>query len=590
MWEKNKSRNASGLPLISAGGDLARALRTRLDVHLDDLERHAATRTRKRLRHASFIFTILFLALTMRLFQLTTGSDEQAVARALHPSAPTSTAQRPAIYDRNGTVLATHIATHTLGADPRMIADAERATQALVEILPALNKTRTRRLLATNRHYVELKRGLTPRQYKAVLSLGNPALLMHRDEKRVYPHGSLVAHIVGYASSDNRGLAGLELAYDHDALPVNMGEVVRTTIDIGVQYAVRSELLKAMHKYRAIGGAAIVMDVHNGDILAMVSLPDFDANHPTATPEQNRFNRVVQGTYELGSIFKIFTAAMVLQAGTVTTDQLFQTTTPLQFGKYFIRDMRPKKKPLTVHEIIVHSSNVGAGQLAMSVGPETHRHFWTQLGLLDAPLFELPETAAPQRPERWGDIYRATMSYGHGISISPLQAVAAGATMVNGGIYYTPRLMEDGAPVGTRVIDQTISYQVQEMMRAVVTQGTARKANAKGYGVMGKTGTAEKQHNGGYAKKNKNITSFLGAFPAHEPRFAFLVTLDEPQPLASDYNHAEAGWNAAPVGGEIVKRIAPLLDIYPQYASVETDAANDAHDTQAAVYYEGEGL
>lgn len=573
MWWNKTSHSASSLPLIGAGGDLVRQMRTNLDVHLDDLERHAVERTRKRLHHGVILFGALFLVLGGRLFHLTTGSDGQAVSRALHT--PKQTLNRPIIFDRKGITLATHISTYTLGADARMVGDADSVTTALALIMPNLNAVRARRLLATNSHYIELKHGLTPRQYKAVLSLGNPALKMHKDEKRVYPHGSLVSHIVGFTSSDKQGLAGLELAYDREYLPTDLGtdsgEGLHTTIDLGVQYAVRHELLAGIKKYQAIGGSAIVMDVHTGDVLAMVSLPDFDANHPTATPEKNRFNRVVQGTYELGSIFKIFTAAMVLESGAVTKEQVFQTSTPLQFGKYFIRDTHPQTRPLTVHEIIVHSSNIGSGQLAMSVGREVHKSFWARLGFLDAPLFELPETAAPQTPERWGDVYRATMSYGHGISISPLQAVAAGAAMVNGGIYYAPRLLGGGflggdVPFGVRVISTQTSSQVQNMMRAVVTTGTARKANAKGYGVMGKTGTAEKQRSdntGGYAKENKNITSFLGAFPAHKPAYAFLVTLDEPQPLATDYKHAEAGWNAAPVSAKIVSRIAPLLGIYP---------------------------
>lgn len=564
--------------LMRPGGDLVEHVRTHIGLQLDDLERYATERTRRRLWVIIWSFAFIFAFLGARLAYLTTHAD--TIQQAIKHTPQKQASLRPIITDRQGHLLATHITTYTLGADAFAIKDAESVASELAYILPHINLSRTRRLLATNRRYVELKRGLTPKQYLAVLNLGNPALKFNRDEKRVYPQGALAAHVLGFVSSDMRGLAGLEYAFDQYGLPAPVSASVSApenaplsiTLDIGVQHSVRAEMLAGMKKFKAKAASAIVMDIHTGNVLALVSLPDFDPNHPhisakdkdkQATNDAPHFNRATLGVYELGSIFKVFTAAMAFESGIIKQEDKFETALPLQIGRHIINDFHGQNRPLTVHEIVVHSSNIGAAQLALATPPQTHREFLDRLGLTERADFELPELAHPIMPDYWHDIQRATSAYGHGIAVSLLQALTAGAAMINGGILYRPRLIDDGTPFGVRVISETTSAHMRHIMRDVVTSGTASKANLSGFPILGKTGTADKVARGGY-DSTRSIASFMGAFPAHAPQYAFIVMLDEPQALAETAGMATAGWNVVPIATNIVRRIAPLLDIMPQ--------------------------
>lgn len=555
--------------LIRPGGDLVEHVRPHIGLQLDDLERYATERTRRRLWVIIWSFTFIFAFLGARLAYLTTHTD--TIQQATKHTSQKQASLRPIITDRQGHLLATHITTYTLGADAFAIKDAESVANELAYILPHMNLSRTRRLLATNRRYVELKRGLTPKQYLAVLNLGNPALKFNRDEKRVYPQATLAAHVLGFVSSDMRGLAGLEYAFDQYGLPATKNAPLSITLDIGVQHSVRAEMLAGMKKFKAKAASAIVMDIHTGNVLALVSLPDFDPNHPHISGQAKdkhkthgapHFNRATLGVYELGSIFKIFTAAMAFESGIVKQEDRFETALPLQIGRHIINDFHGQARPLTVHEIVVHSSNIGAAQLALATPPQTHREFLDRLGLTQRADFELPELAHPIMPDYWHDIQRATTAYGHGIAVSLLQALTAGAAMINGGILYRPRLIDDGAPLGVRVISENTSAHMRHIMRAVVTSGTASKANLSGFPILGKTGTADKVARGGY-DSTRSIASFMGAFPAHAPQYAFIVMLDEPQALAETAGMATAGWNVVPIATNIVRRIAPLLDIMP---------------------------
>ena len=325
----------------------------------------------------------------------------------------------------------------------------------------------------------------------------------------------------------------------------------------------RDVLNETIKTFSARAGGALVVDAHNGEILALVSLPDFDANAPMRNGQDSHFNRMTLGVYELGSIFKVFTAAMALDSGMVAAHETFDTAEPLQIGRHEINDLHGEERPLSIEEIIVHSSNIVA-KLALRVPEDVHYDFLQRLGFTDTLDMELPERTAPLTPTRWTDIERATSSYGHGISVTPLHAVMAGAAMVNGGILYQPSLRKVGLPVGERVISAQTSAALRAMMRAVVAAGTGRQANAPGYQVLGKTGSAEKPQAGGY-NKNALVTSFLGAFPARAPRYAMLVMLDEPQATQETHGYNLAGWNAAPAAGEIVRRIAPLLGVLPHF-------------------------
>lgn len=558
------------LPLVPVGNDWAMVLGGRLGRRAGDLAQHAVETTRSRLRLALICFFIVFAVLGGRLVQLTV-LDAAPVKRA--GASHKENRARPTITDRNNVVLATQITTVTLGADAAEIDDGAAMAAQLKALLPRLNEARAARLLSGKARYVTLLSGLTPAQKQDVLAFGNPALKLTQATSRVYPAGEVTAHTVGFASSDLRGLSGLELYLDRlqeeEAL---VGPELKTSLDIRVQHAVRDVLSSKMKEFSARAAGALVVDAHNGEILALVSLPDFDANAPMRNGQDSHFNRMTLGVYELGSIFKIFTAAMALDSGAVTAHETFDTAEPLKIGAHEINDVHGEERPLSVEEIIVHSSNIGSAKLALRVPEEVHYDFLQRLGFTDTLELELPERTAPLTPMRWTDIERATSSYGHGISITPLHAVMAGAAMVNGGILYQPSLRKVGLPVGERVIAAKTSAALRAMMRAVVANGTGRQADAPGYQVVGKTGSAEKPQAGGY-DKNALVTSFLGAFPARAPRYALLVMLDEPQATAETYGYNLAGWNAAPAAGEIVGRIAPLLGVLPYFENPDAQAA-----------------
>jgi cell division protein FtsI (penicillin-binding protein 3) len=571
------------LPVVRAGGDWAAHLAGRDGIVGADLSGHAVEITRRRLRIAIVCFGLVFTLLGARLVHLTAIGTNPAMAQ--RGAGGMSAQLRPMIVDRMGAVLATQMDTTTLAANPREIIDTETLSKQLAATLPDLSASRLVRQLATQSNYVTLKRGLTPAEKRAVLNLGNPALKLTATPRRVYPSGAAAAHLVGFASSDMNGLAGLERRIDGllDAardgeLPENIfvpdenGQpVFETSIDIRVQHGVRDILGQAMQRYKAKSAGAIMVDVHNGEIVALVSLPDFDPNQPTRDGMELHFNQMTLGVYELGSIFKVFTAAMALESDQIGFEQTFDTAEPLQIGSHEINDVHGQARPLTISEIVTHSSNIGAAKLALQVSGEEHLGFLQRLGLTDRIDFDLPETGQPIIPDQWGDIERATVSFGHGLAVTPLHALMAGAAMVNGGVLYAPSLQRVDLPVGQRVISAQSSAHIRAMMRAVVAEGTGRKANVDGYEVIGKTGSAEKPVNGRY-NENALLTSFIGAFPASAPRYALLVMFNEPKGIAATFGHALAGWNAAPTAGEIIRRTAPLLNIMPRRAEADRQA------------------
>ncbi len=549
------------LRVVATGNDWAPFLGGQLGRRPGDLAHAAVEQTRRRLKSAVIVFMLVFVVLGGRLVHLTMVGDEAASHRRV--AAYGQNKLRPIITDRNGVVLATQINLTTLGVKASAVDNAAALAKRLKHIVPKMNVPRAVRLMRGNSAYAVLARGLTPAQRLAVLQLGNPALSLPREPHRVYPTGEVAAHITGFSSSDMRGLAGLELMLDkHAEREGEWPQFFETSVDIRVQHVVRDALLRGMIKFKARGAGAVMMDVHNGEILALVSLPDFDANRPSDAPQETHFNKVSLGVFELGSVFKVFTAAMVMEVGAVASGAVFQTEEPLKFGRYMISDDHGQNRPLTIDEIVTYSSNVGTARLALSISDEAHFSFLKKLGMTERVSFDLPETGAPLLPRRWKAVERATASYGHGISVSLLHSVAAGAAMVNGGVLYTPSLRKISLPTGEQVISAETSHAMRRIMRNVVVNGTGRNAEVAGYGVMGKTGTADKPIAGGYSQ-TKLVTSFLGAFPADAPRFAIHVMFDEPQGIAATHGFAKAGWNAAPIAAAIIRRAAPLLDVFP---------------------------
>jgi len=389
----------------------------------------------------------------------------------------------------------------------------------------------------------------------------------------MYPMGSLAAHALGFTDIDNRGLAGVERYFDKELR--TRQENMALSIDVRVQHVMEHELGLAMKKFSAIGAAGLVMDVNTGEVVAMSSLPSFDPNQPGDIDQDLRFNRTTLGVYEMGSTFKIFTTAMALDAGTVSLQGGYDATNPIRIARFTIRDFHAKKRWLSVPEIFMYSSNIGTVKMALDVGIPGHRNFLTSIGMMKPVAIELSETGAPLTPDRWREINSMTISFGHGLAVSPLHLVAGVSAMVNGGIYRTPTLIRrepTEVSVGKRVITADTSAKMRRLMRLVVENGTGRNAAAPGYLVGGKTGTAEKVSGNGY-KKKALISSFVAAFPMHKPRYVVLVMLDEAKGIKETFGYATGGWVAAPAVGAIVQRVAPVLGLRP---IKDSEAVRDA--------------
>lgn len=514
---------------------------------------------RTRVLVASAVFALCFVLLGLRVVDLTIISGAGAGADASAHLTESFAPRRAGIVDRNGVLLATNLPSQSLFVDPSEVLDADGALDALMQVLPTLDREATARRINAPGRFAWIKRNLTPEQQYAVNRLGLPGFDFKREERRVYPQGALFGHTIGFTDVDNRGLAGLELAAEKQLLGGD--GPLALSLDIRVQNVVQRTLDAAMDRFSAKGAAGVVLDVETGEILSLVSLPAFDPNAGGGKPGDALFNRATLGVYELGSTFKAFTAAMALDYGTTNLTKRFDATKPLQAARFLIRDHHPENRWLTVSEIMVHSSNIGAARMALEVGAKRQRAFLEKLGMLAPVQIELPEIAQPLVPARWNEISTMTISFGHGIAITPLHLTSGFATLVNGGIRHEPTLLKrDGDVPGERVMRTETSRAVRHLLHRVVTDGTGRNAAADGYRVGGKTGTAEKAVDGRYSRKAM-ITTFVGAFPIEAPRYVVLAMLDEPQGTKETHNFATAGWNVAPVVGELITHIGPILGV-----------------------------
>ncbi|MEX0921914.1 MAG: penicillin-binding protein 2 [Rhodovibrionaceae bacterium] len=545
-------------------------------VALEGSAKQSMETGKTRLVIAALIFLFAFAAIGVRLFDLAmlTQGNEPSLADA-SPDAPLETG-RANIVDRNGAILATTLPSSSLYANPRQILDPEAAATLVAGVLPEFSASELTARLGADRSFVWLKRNLTPRQQAEVNALGIPGLYFLREQSRVYPQGALAAHIVGFNNVDNRGIAGLEQSFDD--LLRGSSTPLQLSIDIRVQHVLTRELQAAMQEFQGIGAAGLVMDAKTGEILAMTSLPSFDPGAPGEAPADARFNRATLGVYEVGSVFKIFTTAMALEAGAVSLESGYDTSKPIRIARFTINDFHPKNRWLSLPEIFMYSSNIGSVHMAMDVGTEGQQRFLGELGLLRATSFELPEVGQPMIPSTWREINTMTIAYGHGIAVTPLQVTRAMGAVINGGQLLPATLLKrlPGETVpGRRVMSQTTSAQMRWLTRLVVQHGTGRKADAPGYLVGGKTGTADKLKPSGSYDDDARIASFLAGFPMDDPRYVIFAMVDEPQPTEATHGYATGGWVTAPVVGRVVEQIAPLLGVVPR-ASEEPEVVENA--------------
>ena len=507
------------------------------------------------------LFLLAFVVIGARLVEVAGFKAGDARLARSHGAANTIVA-RADIVDRNGVLLATTLDTPSLFANPKLITDKSDAARKLAAILPELTESEIEARLSADKSFVWLDRRLTPRQENAVNQLGIPGLQFQSEGKRVYPEGNLTAHAVGYVGIDDNGLAGIERSFDQ--VLKHRNQPVQLSLDVRLQYILRSELARQFEEFKASGAAGLIMDVRSGEVLALASLPDFDPADPGAASPAELFNRATLGTYEMGSVLKIFNTAMVLDDGIATLGSTFDATKPLQVGRFVIHDYEPKKRWLSVPEIFEYSSNIGSARMAAEAGADRQRAFFTRIDLLHPPAFELPE-GTPLYPNPWRPINVMTIAFGHGVAISPLQLAAGASAVVNGGIYHAPTIIKRPAGVpanGRRVISATTSADMRRLMRLVVEGGTGKLVGGSGYLIGGKTGTAEKDAAGRY-ETHKLLSSFLGVFPINDPKYLVLVMLDEPHGDRSTSGFATGGMVAAPAVKRIVMRMAPVVGIPP---------------------------
>ena len=535
---------------------------------IEGFRKQALETGRNRLLVTGVVLLLAFAVIGARLVDLTIfkGGGEPKIANIEH--APVPPIERADIVDRNGILLATSLPTASLFVDPGVVLNIREAAEKLIAILPNIDRKELLKKLSSNSRFIWVSRNLTPKQQYNVNRLGLPGFGFQQEEKRVYPHGRLASHMLGLTDVDGRGVSGLEKYFDRT---LRIGEKIKVSLDVRIQGMLHRELSATVSEFRAIGAAGVVLDANSGEVISMVSLPDFDPNNPGDSNSEIAFNRATKGVYEMGSTFKLFTAAMALDSGTVTMDGGYDASKPIRVARYTIRDFHAKNRWLSVPEIIVFSSNIGAARMALDVGTGMQRNYLGRFGLLKPVALELPEIGRPLMPNRWREINTMTISYGHGIAVTPLQVASGVATLVNGGLFVPPTLLKrnNSDEIGTkRVLSANTSEKMRALMRMVVTDGTGRKAAVKGYAVGGKTGSADKLSVRGY-RKNATISSFVGAFPINKPRYVLLIIVDEPKGNIRTSNFSTGGWVAAPAVGKVIQGMAPLLGMVPVWEGVE---------------------
>jgi cell division protein FtsI (penicillin-binding protein 3) len=507
-----------------------------------------------RIKFLYFCLMAAFVLVAGRLVFVVMTGDQVVVSKFYNVD---KNQKRGNIVDRNGVILATDLKAKSLYVSSVLVKDPKVISRKIAEVFTDLSYSEVLdKISKKNRNWILIKRGIAPKEQKIVQSLKMAGLIFDDDLVRVYPQKSILAHIVGYVDLDRKGLSGVEMEYDKLLMS---GEDLQLAMDVRLQDVLSEQLSLGIKKYKAVAASGIIMDVTNGEVLAISSLPSFDPNHQESAKSNEKFNRATYGVYELGSIFKIFTNAIAFEDGLVRMDDVFDVTNPIVYGKYTIKDDHPIKGFASVEEIFAKSSNIGTIEIAKKIGAKRQKVMLGRFGLLSRIKSDFPALSRTIFPKRWREINLYTIAYGHGIAITPLHMAKAVSAMVNGGMLYSPSFAKlDKEPQGERVIKDSTSNVMREMMRNVVENGTGRNADAKGYEVGGKTGTAERAEFGSYSD-HKTIASFVAVFPTSNPKYLIFASFDRP-----DYTFNTGGMVAAPVVKNIVESISPIIGIVPK--------------------------
>jgi cell division protein FtsI (penicillin-binding protein 3) len=520
----------------------------------------------QRLMFGLLVYAGIIAIIAVRILYLAAFGDHAGAKRGLTALVP----ERGDIVDRDGAPLARTIDAWTIGLWPKkVIGDKLTLARRLAELMPERDEAAYFAMLRSDKSFYFLRRRAAPSLVEAVNAIGEPGLALEREPDRLYPQTSLAAHVIGFTDIDGHGAAGAERAFEkHLSDAATRGQPVVLSISSRVQQALEFELNAAVSEFSAIGAAGVVMDVHTGEVLAMTSLPSINPNTPGQGTPEAHFNRATLGVFELGSTFKPFTVAMAMDSGVIkSVGQVYNCPNALPVYGHVVHDTHPFGRACTVAEIMMESSNIGTAQIADQLGKERQKEWLKKMGFLDKVEIELKERGRALNPgSRWGPFETMTIGFGQGIAVAPLQLAMGYATLFDNGVYHPPTILKRGPgnprPPGRRVFSEETSYKMRSLLRLVVTKGTGKNADAPGYRIGGKTGTAQKLINGRYSQ-SINITSFAGVFPMDDPRYVIVVMLDEPKATPKTYGFTTAGWNAAPVVSRTVSRIAPMLGVRP---------------------------
>jgi cell division protein FtsI (penicillin-binding protein 3) len=553
----------------------SQSLWKRTCVLAHDLVRTRLDKSSGRIRLLMLGLMVGYLGIGAKLVLLGVSRDPPLTLKVAADQA--ASGARPDLLDRNGEILATDVKTMSVFAEPRRIIDKDEAVELITAVLPDINAKELRERLGSKKGFVWIKRQVTAKEQQEIFHLGLPGVGFFPENKRVYPNGSVGAHVLGFVDKDNIGIAGMEKYLDNQSLtdphvagfsvdPASL-KPVRLSLDLKATHALRDELQAGIVKFKAKAAAGAIIDVTTGEIIALESLPDFDPNDPPdMTKDPTRINRVNVGVYEMGSTFKAISIAMALDSGKVNLGTHVDARDSLRYGRFTIHDFHATHRVLTVPEVFTHSSNIGTARMALMVGVEAHQAFLKKMGQLDRLRTELPESAEPLVPKHWGELNTMTIAFGQGLNVAPIQALMAVAALVNGGNMMTPtflmRTQEQAMAASHRVVSAQTSESMRYLMRSNATHGSAGLANIPGYYVGGKTGTADKIFHGHYSQ-DKVFTTFMAAVPIDKPKYLYMVLYDEPQGLPEDGGYHTAAWNAGRVTGRLIERVEPLLGVAP---------------------------
>ena len=502
---------------------------------------------KNRLIFIYFLILICFFLILARMFYFAITGDRVIVNASYDPK---KVIIRGDITDRNGTIIATDLKTKSLYIDKILVKNKAKLAKYISEILPKLSYDFILQKITSKRNseWILIKKNISPQKQQLIKNLNLPGVIFENDMIRIYPHRSLFSNIVGYVDLDRKGLSGIEREYNDK---LTKGKNIKLATDLKMQDILNREIKKSLRKNKSDAAAGIIMDVNNGEILALASLPDFDLNQQNKIKSKKKFNRITHGLYEIGSILKIITNVIALEENLIKLNDIFNVKDNIRYNKFTIKDNYKIKDEMDVREIFIHSSNIGTVKIAKKIGRKLQKKYFKKFNLLDKVETDFPALGKPIYPKRWSDINLYTMSYGHGIAITPLHIVSLIAAIVNDGKYYKPSFIKtDDNLEEPKIIIKTITSEIiRSLMEDTVKYGTGKKSYLENYKIGGKTGTAYKAAFGSY-DKSQTISSFIAAFPIDKPKYLIFVMFDNPKT-----KFKAGGLIAAPVVKEIIKKI-----------------------------------